>query len=330
MVSSPDYPDPMKTAQAQGQMNQSTAITQQLMNMINQSGPNGSISYSQTGTNSYVDPLTGKTVTLPSYTMTTQLSPAQQRMLDLTNQFGIKADETGLAQLNRISGILSQPFNYTTSDHEKWAGGLYDSLNSDHNQQAADALEQRLAGQGLTPGSVAYDNAMRDMYYGQGKARDDFLLNSQQQGYNQALQTYNEPLNATSALMHGGQVNGPTQMNTPQTGVNGVDYAGLVNSKYQSELQQSNSMWGGLASLGSTLLGGWMMSDERLKDDIEPISETPVDGVDLYSFRYKGSPLQHVGFMAQEVEKKVPDAVATTPSGYKAVNYGRVLAAMGE
>ena len=35
--------------------------------------------------------------------------------------------------------------------------------------------------------------------------------------------------------------------------------------------------------------------------------------------------LSHLGVMAQDVEKKIPDAVVDTDSGFKAVNYARVL-----
>ena len=85
---------------------------------------------------------------------------------------------------------------------------------------------------------------------------------------------------------------------------------------------------GGLFGLGSAALGGWAASDERLKEDIEKVGETPIEGVNAYSFRYKGSPLLQLGAMAQEVERKVPDAVATMPNGYKAVNYSKLAQAM--
>jgi len=49
----PVAPDPVKTAEAQGTMNQNTATTQQLLNMTNQVTPDGSLTYNQTGTNSF-------------------------------------------------------------------------------------------------------------------------------------------------------------------------------------------------------------------------------------------------------------------------------------
>lgn len=79
---------------------------------------------------------------------------------------------------------------------------------------------------------------------------------------------------------------------------------------------------------GSAAISSLFASDRRLKDDIEEIGV--VDGLPLYRFRYKGEPARHIGFMADEVEKRDKSAVVTTPSGYKAVDYNRVLTSMLE
>ena len=49
MVSTPSAPDPRETATTQSSMNRDTAITQQLLNMVNQVTPDGSLTYTQTG-----------------------------------------------------------------------------------------------------------------------------------------------------------------------------------------------------------------------------------------------------------------------------------------
>jgi hypothetical protein len=80
--------------------------------------------------------------------------------------------------------------------------------------------------------------------------------------------------------------------------------------------------YGGTGLLGS--IGGWLGSDERIKDDIEPIGmlydETPV-----YSFKYKGDETPRIGLMAQDVERRVPEAVREF-GGVKMVDYGRATA----
>jgi len=62
-------------------------------------------------------------------------------------------------------------------------------------------------------------------------------------------------------------------------------------------------------------------SDSRLKTDITQVG-TAANGLPLYHFRYKGLPTVYQGVMAQDVLKHTPDAVATIPGGYYAVNYG--------
>jgi len=77
----------------------------------------------------------------------------------------------------------------------------------------------------------------------------------------------------------------------------------------------------GLKSLGvlAALLPG---SDERLKTDIQKLGKDKETGVDMYAYRYKGDPKTYpkvVGPMAQDIEKKYPEAV-TEVAGKKAVD----------
>ena len=72
---------------------------------------------------------------------------------------------------------------------------------------------------------------------------------------------------------------------------------------------------GGLTTLGSL----FQFSDKRMKDDVEKIGET-FDGQPIYSFKYKGEDKTNIGLMAQDVEKKHPEAVKNV-GGLKAVNY---------
>lgn len=66
-------------------------------------------------------------------------------------------------------------------------------------------------------------------------------------------------------------------------------------------------------------LGSWAFSDERLKEDIEPVGEL-FDGQSVYRYRYKGDDTPHIGLIAQEVEERNPDAVREF-GGFKAVDY---------
>jgi hypothetical protein len=100
-------------------------------------------------------------------------------------------------------------------------------------------------------------------------------------------------------------------------------------------LTGASNLWGaigGLASLGTgggaTLGGNFLKglipaSDERVKDDIEPVGEL-YDGQPVYRYRYKGDPRHQIGLLAQDVERHTPEAVAVIhPSGMKGVDYRR-------
>ena len=65
-------------------------------------------------------------------------------------------------------------------------------------------------------------------------------------------------------------------------------------------------------------------SDERLKHDIKKIGKTN-DGQPIYSFKYNGDDRTQIGLLAQEVEKKHPDAVGLS-GGYKTVDYAKATA----
>lgn len=158
-------------------------------------------------------------------------------------------------------------------------------------------------------------------------AQAAFGNQARQQQLNEGLALRNQPINELTALMSGSQVQSPnsTFAQTPQTGVGGVDYSGLVQQNYQSQLAAHQAQMGGLFGLGGSLIGAgaMMFSDERLKTGIQRVGETGA-GTPIYRYRYKaGGPMQ-LGVMAQEVEKTQPEAVARHPSGYLMVDYGKV------
>lgn len=150
-------------------------------------------------------------------------------------------------------------------------------------------------------------------------ANANFNNSARSQGMQEAYAARNQPLNEIAALLSGSQVTNPQFQSTPQTGVAGVDYTGLVNQKYQAEQQAYQSGMGGLFGAGSALLGALPWSDRRLKRDIKRIGST-VGGTPLYSYRMVwGGPVM-VGVMADEV----PHARVMTETGFYKVDYARV------
>jgi hypothetical protein len=75
-----------------------------------------------------------------------------------------------------------------------------------------------------------------------------------------------------------------------------------------------------MGQLASAAALAYIFSDKRLKTDIKKVGETD-EGLGVYTYKYKwGGPTQ-MGVLAQEVEKKKPEAVANV-GGFRAVNYG--------
>ena len=77
------------------------------------------------------------------------------------------------------------------------------------------------------------------------------------------------------------------------------------------------SPWMQAAGMG--LSAAMMFSDKRAKENIEPVGHLN-DGQKIYKYNYKGDPHTQIGLIAQEVERKHPEAVGES-NGLKTVNY---------
>jgi hypothetical protein len=323
----PKPPDPAVTAAAQTGSNISTAQAQQLFNMVDQSNPYGSSTYNNIGTWSYKDPSTGKTITIPKFENKTVLSPAQQALLDQEQQFDSRWNQMALDQTGRVRDSLSTPFKYNPGVHEQWAGGIYDKFNADSIARDRDNMEQNLANRGIQYGTKAYDDAIKDFEYGKQKSRDSFMLDSYNTGFNTALTERNQPLNEGSALMNGGQLTQPSWVTTPSVGVQGTDIAGLTQQNYTNQLAraaQQGQAWNALGSLGGMALGGWMASDERVKNVKGTAGVDPESGLPVKVWSYKGEKSEHATPTAQDVVAGgYGDAVAEGPGGVLEVNWSK-------
>jgi hypothetical protein len=108
---------------------------------------------------------------------------------------------------------------------------------------------------------------------------------------------------------------------------NQIMQPGSAPGQQASGASQLGSLLGGAGAAMSgfaaiaPLLG---ISDRRMKHDIRRIGKTD-DGMPIYKFKYKGDDREqtHIGFMADEVERKHPDAVMTGSDGMKRVDYGQ-------
>lgn len=98
----------------------------------------------------------------------------------------------------------------------------------------------------------------------------------------------------------------------------GKTFSGTSNG--QSETTNSPSL---LSQIGAGVgIAGSLFSDPALKEDVREVGKLN-DGQKIYSYQYKGDRTHttHIGLMADEVQKKVPEAVGLL-GGYRTVNYG--------
>lgn len=328
----PAAPDPVATATAQGNMNQNTATTQQLLNMTNQVTPDGSLTYTQSGNNTFTG-ADGKTYTVPQFTATQTLSPTGQKLYDLTNESKLNLGNAGVTASKKIGDILGTNVNLSNDAVENRLLDLGTKRLQPQFARDEASLRANLINSGIRPGSDAWNTEMTRLSQNKNDALDQLVLSGHSTAVNDILTERNQPINEISALMSGSQVGQPNFTSTPQTQVAGTDYAGMVqnnynaqNDQYKTQLAQQNAMMGGLFGLAGTLGGAGvkaaapfiMSSDRRLKSDIERIGTTK-HGLPFYEYTIAGE--RQRGVMADEVEKVMPDAVGVDAAGFKTVNY---------
>lgn len=330
-------------------------------NRVNQTNPYGSINYSQTPTYD----VEGKLNKDAGWNMTTSLSPTQQRQFDANNQINEQLGGVAQQGLGYVQSALGSPLQGATAlstnagDPQLLQQNVQNALYNNAKQyldpqfaQSDTALESKLANQGITRGSEAFNTAMlnqsnaRQQAYesarnsataqGVGAAQGMFgqnLQNSQLQNatsaqdfaQRQALQQ--NPINLLNAVRTGQQMNTatlPTQQNVAmQQGTAGPDMLGAATAtgQYNQGIYNANqaanaSTIGGLGQIGMATA---MMSDRRLKTNIQLIGKHD-NGMNIYSWDYVWGEHSR-GVMADEVEEIMPEAVVMHPTGFKMVNY---------
>ena len=305
-MKAPKAPDPAKTAAAQAQMNKETAVTQYGLGATNQITPYGDLSYSQIG--KWDDGT-------PRFEATQTLSPEMQALYDKYSGIASNLGDIGTTLSGNVKDQFGQPFEL---GNEAVEGRIFDLGRKRLDpmfEEGEESLRTRLMNQGLQPGTPAWEAEMRRFSEGRSDAYNNLLLTGREQAGNELLTERNQSLNEMIAALTGTQVKDPNFVGTPSPGVSGVDYAGLVQDKYKSDMDNYSAKISGLFGLGKSLAGGWatggfpMPSDRRIKRDIERIGVAD-NGLPIYLYRLKGSPQYQIGFMADEVRNSHPQAVA--------------------
>lgn len=366
----PEPPDPQETSAASTGTNVSTAIANNMMGMIDQKTPEGSITYTQEKPFWWRDPFTDTLYKVPTFSAETKLTPEGQVLHDANMDARTNLAKTAEQQSGFLRDYLDQGMStdglpkrskLQARLSDELMGGLRagDFANSREETQAAlmdrmrpemdrdlSALETRLANQGIGYGTEAYDAAMATHQKGVNDARlaaiaaagdeqrkyADMITRAgaaedagQALALEQRFAARNQPINEITALLSGSQVQAPkfgvyNPGNIPIT-----DNAQIINDIYKGELNAYGTQMQGYTSLMGGLFGlmGSAISDIRLKTDVEKVGE--VDNLGVYSFRYvwDDPSIARVGYIAQEVLAKKPDAVVEV-GDYLAVDYTKV------
>lgn len=229
--SAPTPANPTTVANAQTTSNIGTAAAQEAANNINQVGPNGTVTYNQSGT--YTDPTTG--TQLPTYTQTTNLDPLSQAILTGTKQAGASLVPTAQALATQAGTSATTPLNFGGVNNNIIQGGpqalnqsatdaIYAGdtalLDPTFKQQQTD-LQDQLSRRGIDVGSDAYSNAQTQLGTQQAQQRTAALgsatgqgitsannmfgmaLQGQQQNLSQQQLAQSNPLNLLSQIYGG-------------------------------------------------------------------------------------------------------------------------------
>jgi hypothetical protein len=292
--SAPPAPDYAAAAQQTSAGNASQAQVAQYGSMTNQVTPYGKVAYTaqNVGKTPQGDPLN-------QWTQTVTLSPEQQALFNQNQDINKSLGNIAQTGVGYVQNALDKPLDFSQNQQLYTPGQLQQQASDAAYQNAAQYLDpqfkqsnaqlaNRLANQGITQGSEAYNNAMLNAGNAQQQAYESARnqayiqgLSGGQQQYQQALGTRQQqiaeqqalqqnPLNMLNAVRTGSQMQ-VAQM--PQVGqsnpaalqaVAGPDMLGAATAQgqynmntYNQQMASNNAMMGGLMQLGGQA-GGMM------------------------------------------------------------------------
>jgi hypothetical protein len=268
-ASAPPAPDPKYVSQQQTQSNVNTAVANAYLNRVNQYGPQN---------------VGG--VDVPLWNETTSLSPGQQKIYDSQQQLTQGTSDLANQYVSRIGDATSKPYSYDglapaptyNEDYRRQQLQAIQDRNAPQMQRDRDALNQRLANQGISLGTDAWKAAQDDY----SRSVNDFRLGADVQAGNAAAQQYGlesntrdraiqemtalrtQPINEVATLLGTGNgVQQPQFSQVAQTQVAPTDVSGNYWNQYQGQLAQqqmqqksSDAAMGGLFGLGSAGISG--------------------------------------------------------------------------
>lgn len=255
----------------------------------------------------------------------------------LTQQYGVISDLGNLNLVKNADGTYSKKFTSSeidnmrnslareglgavTLDPQRETQAYYDRatrlLNDAYNRQLANT-DEALINRGIQTGTKQYNQVMGDVQNNQLGALSDLA--------NQAIfagQGYTS-----------GQI-GNVNALTGARDINLVNGMGGANNAYENNYNAQQYRYNthqnalnNLMGVGATLGAAALLSDKRAKENLKPVGKLD-NGLKVYVGNYKEETgldtTPQLFLLAQEVEKKNPDAVGKK-GGYLAVNYKKAV-----
>ena len=272
------------------------------------------------------------------------LAPSQQL---LNQQYGMQgAQEQGAAtsagafggsREALMSGLNQQ--NQMLAQNQLVGNAYQNAYGSAQNQMntvsAQGLAGQQAAMQGLGQG-ISGANTLAGIGGQQLGAQQNVIATQSQAGQQQQTQQQNI-INQAIQNYATAQQYPEQQLSFMNSMLRGLPTQQTTTATYQAAPSTLNQVTGlGLAGLGAyNAFGGGTAaaagSDINLKENVVLLWRAD-NGMGIYEFEYKPEFKDHalcghgkfIGYMAQEVEKVMPEAVLIMDNGYKAVNYAMV------
>jgi hypothetical protein len=264
-------------------------------------------------------PIYSQEITGAAQGITNAYNASQPAINQLTSNLGAVSNEA----LQGMTGANNPLLNANTFVNEQLTGDLQnnpylqqqiDMTNESVRNQAQAALGRR----GLTGGSDYSNLIARALAQNETGLRYTDYNNALNRRF-QAAGMAGQNLGQAAQLGQAGAM-----LPLQAAALQGAGVGGLLG-QYQDvrgTQTQSGGLLGNLLQIGGQLGSAAIMAcDERLKENVQRVGETPA-GVPLYRFDYIGGARDVVGPMAQEVAILQPDALGPVLDGYMTVDMG--------
>ena len=290
----------MAAAQQTAEANQKLQLMGQYGSMTNQVTPYGQINYTPTYLDNQGNPIANPAdITDPDmlrqWTQTMTLSPEQQAMYNQNQALNQTLGDIATTGVGQVQKSMDNPLDFSQNQALQTPGQLQQQASNAAYQNAAQYLDpqfkqsnaqlaNRLANQGITQGSEAYNNAMLNAGNQQQQAYESARNQAYIQGMSGAQQQYaqglgtrqqqiaeqqvlrQDPLNTLNAIRSGQQmqvaqmpqvgVSNPAGLNSAtQQGTAGPDMLGAVTAQGQYNQGLYNAQSAAAAQTNAAAIG---------------------------------------------------------------------------